>query len=172
MTTISEQRDVLATELELIVLLFDQAGRASQALQELKKQSNLGKLATPSSAVLVRDRSGETHLFETGHVVPEHGVLFGSILGSLLGLLDGVLDASKAWLLVSLAGEHLTKLQRGFRPGGSALIVLADGRWAERVLVVLDTFEGQVLRQVFNGDLLGRLGAGAEGSDRGNGVPG
>jgi uncharacterized membrane protein len=166
------QQDVMATELELIVLLFDQAGRASEALQALKEQSNLGKVDTLSSAVLVRDRAGETHLFETGHVDPEHGVLLGSILGGLLGLMDGLIDASKAWILVSLTGEHLTKLQQGFQPGGSALVILADQRWVERVLVVLDQFEGQVLRQAFRGDVLDRLAAGDESVDVGDSAPG
>jgi uncharacterized membrane protein len=172
MTKTSVQKEVLGTELELIVLLFNQAGRASRVLQVLKEHSSLGNLATTSSAVLIRDRAGETHLFETGHVVPEHGVLFGSILGGLLGLMDGVFDASKAWILVSLTGELLTKLQRGFRPGGSALVILVECRWVESVLALLDEFEGQVFRQAFNGAVLDRLAAGGESVDVSDSAPG
>jgi uncharacterized membrane protein len=166
------QQDVMATELELLVLLYNQAGRASQGLQSLKEQNNLGKVDTLSSAVLVRDRAGETHLFETGRVVPEYWVLFGSLVGGLLGLMDGLFDASKAWILMGLAGEHLTKLQRGLRPGGSALVILVERRWAERVLAVLERFDGQVLRQAFNGDGLDQLASGAGSVDASDSTPG
>jgi uncharacterized membrane protein len=178
MTPSPAQRDRKATDLGLLLLLFKQTGRASQALQVLKKQSALGRLAVLNSAALVRDQSGETFLFETGPVDPSYAVLFGGILGAMLGVMSGLVDtaadpapvaargdASTPRSEIGSADEYLLWLQARFQPGGSALVVLVERDWVERGLAVLNEFGAQVLQQTITDDILTRFATGTERVD-------
>lgn len=145
--------------LELVVLLFNRPGSASQALQALKKGDGPDGSAILDSAVLIRDQAGETFLFETGHVDSRHGVLLGTVLGAFLGVMgklsQGDKDSAPAaqeaafavWTELDLAEETLARLQAGLRPGGSALVLLAEQGWVGQGLKDLAEFGGEVLQQ-------------------------
>jgi uncharacterized membrane protein len=169
-----EHRDELAP-LELLVLLFNRAGAASQALQMLKKGNNPGPGTILDSAVLIRNPAGETFLFETGHIDSRHGVLFGTVLGVLLGVVSQLSqgdedsvpatqeDAFAVWTELGLADETLSRLQSSLRPGGSALLLLAEQGRVEQRLRGLAELEGPALEQVTVLPAVGNPGSHWEG---------
>jgi uncharacterized membrane protein len=167
MTSFATQNDAAATDLELLLLIFGRAGTASQALQSLKKQTDLGRLAILDSAVLIRDRTGETFLFETGHADSRYGVFFGTIVGVLIGVMGGLSPGDErvagVWTELGFAEAALTWLVAGLRPGGSALVLLVEQNWLKQGLRVLAEFEGEVLQQRAALSTAAKLGSRWEG---------
>jgi len=137
---------------ELVVWVSNQAGEASRAFQALKKH---GEPVACNAAVLIRDRTGQAFVFETGNVDLQHGALLGTITGLLVELLGGSGPER-----VVAQGEHLTALRASLQPGGSALVILVDGEQIEGAFRLLAAFQGQVWQQTLADDLLAQLTTG------------
>jgi hypothetical protein len=177
-----------ARDLVLMVLLCEGAGRASQVLLSLKEENEPAAPGGMSSAVLVRGRAGETHIFETGYLEPSHIRYFGTLMGALLEGLRGPLDVSEdrmaeeaaaaahaAWRSMGLDVGLLTALRERFRPGGSALVVLGDHSSVDQ-LRALSEFDGELLQQPISADVQPRFASrtddvGRESDDSGQAVP-
>jgi uncharacterized membrane protein len=66
------------------------------------------------------------------------------------------------WLDMGFSDESLEALPQALRPGGSALVLLVEQRWLEKVLSALAEFKGQRLQQTLTDEMVQRLLARAE----------
>ncbi len=159
-----------AAEMELVVLASNQAETANQALQALKDLIKQDALEILNAAVLVKDQDGTTSLLDTEDIEPKRGTLFGAIAGGLVGLLGGpagvVIGAAAGAAAGHVAAKHidlgfpddyLEKLQESLQPGSSALVVLVDQEWVEKVAETLATFDGQVLQHALTDDIVAQI---------------
>ena len=156
--------------MELVVLASNQAETANQALQALTDLIKQDALEILNAAVLVKDQDGTTSLLDTEDIEHKRGTLFGAIAGGLVGLLGGpagvVIGASAGAAAGHVAAKHidlgfpdeyLEKLQESLQPGSSALVVLVDQEWVEKVAETLATFDGQVLQHVLTDDIVAQI---------------
>jgi uncharacterized membrane protein len=143
------------TDWELILLTFAEEGTADKAVDAFKRLDKQWGMRA-SAAVLSKDQDGETSLKETEDVDSKHGALFGAIAGGLIGMLAGTPGAMVGAAAGALTGgvtahemdmgfsdRFLEELQGGLRPGSSALLVLVEHRWVDRVLHALARFKGR-----------------------------
>jgi uncharacterized membrane protein len=144
----------------LVVVIFPQAREASRALQSMKRHPGL---EARNTAVLVRDRVGEVHLFETGAIDPEYAALLGGLVGLLEEVLVGELAGLPAEDLpyLGLSQKHLSLLERSLQPGGSCLVTLIEPEKADKVQECLATYGGRVWQQQLAIDQPDRLASSA-----------
>jgi uncharacterized membrane protein len=165
-------------DVELVVVTYDEMDTANQtvlAMTGLTEKEGKGVL---NIAVLVKDEEGKTSVSESQDVDPKHGALFGAITGGLVGLLGGPIGVAVGAAAGAAAGglaagridmgfpdEYLEQLEEGLQPGSSALVILVDGETVDEVVERLAVFEGQILRQSLNDDLMAQLTSQADGQD-------
>ena len=170
-------------EIELVVLLFDEPGKADEVLQflkELKRERNI--VAIHNSAVLVKDEDGQVSLKEAQDVDARHGRLFGAITGGLVGLAAGpvgvVVGAAAGAAVGGLAADHidmgfsnkyLKDLEKHLQPSSSALIALVENEWVGEVTDAVAHFGGQLFRQALTDEIIAEGTAGAESDGTGTG---
>jgi uncharacterized membrane protein len=147
-------------DVDLITLAFDYGHTAEEALQAVAELTREEQIAVIDAAVLFKDHQGKVVVRETSDADAGQGALFGAVAGGLIGMAGGLASA----LIGSLAGagigglvgggldmgfpdEELRALQDALQPGGSALVVLVERRWSDRLLAGLATFEGRVSRR-------------------------
>ena len=147
-------------DLELIILAFDYGHTADEALQAVKLLTRKETIAVVDAAVLFKDHEGKVVVSETQDADAKQGALFGAVAGGLIGIAGGLASA----LLGSLAGagigglvahgldmgfpdEELRDVQETLQPGGSALVVVIERRWADRLIEGLARFKGRVSRR-------------------------
>jgi uncharacterized membrane protein len=150
---------------KLVVWVSDRAGEASRALQALKKHR---EAVARNAAVLIRERTGEVLIYETGNVDLEHGPLLGVITGLLVELLAGS-DLERVAVQaasIGLTQEDSMQLSSMLEPGGSALVTLVDAQRIEGILKLLSAFQGHVWQQTLADDLLARLSSGLASEGR------
>jgi uncharacterized membrane protein len=168
-------QDQAVHTLELLVITFETPPQAAQALQTLQRLRREGLLDILNAATLLKDESGKITLKEKEDVTVSSGALFGAITGGLLGLIAGPLGAvvgavagaaaagvAAYWLDMGFSDESLEALPQALRPGGSALVLLVEQRWLEKVLSALAEFKGQRLQQTLTDEMVQRLLARAE----------
>lgn len=161
------------TTIDLIVLTFNEAGKADEALQALKQLLRKGDLSVLNAAVLIKDQDGKTFLQETEDVSPKQGALFGAITGGLIGLLGGPVGAivgaaagattgriAANWIDMGFPDQYIKKLKEGLQPGTSALVILVEQESIDKVIAALTNFKGEVLRQTLTGATQAQLIAG------------
>jgi uncharacterized membrane protein len=144
---------------EFTVLTFDDDSTASEALKDLQQLQKDGIVKVLNAAVLVKDKKGKVSVKETENVDAKHGALFGAITGGLIGLFGGapgvIVGAAAgagtggvAAQLIDLGfpKEFLRDLQDSLKPGSSALVVLVEPTWIDRVVKELTDLGGQLFR--------------------------
>ena len=142
--------------MELVVWVSGRANEASSALQALKKDV---KPSARNAAVLIRDRTGQIVIFETGEIGPGLGMLAGVVVGLLMELPGG----SDPSILFALAADlgfpegFLEALRADLRLGGSALVLLLDSEWLGETLALLTTLRGRVWRQALSDHLVAKF---------------
>lgn len=162
-------------DVELIVLTFNEEGKANEVLQALKQLDKEGVIKVLNAAVLIKDQDGKAFLRETEDVDAKHGALFGAIAGGLIGLVGGpagaIVGAAAGAAIGGVAvhgidmgfpDETLKDLQRGLQPGSSAIIALVEHKWVEKVIEALAEFGGQLFRQMLTDAIVDQLTAAAE----------
>jgi len=165
-------------EIELVVLVFDEPGKAKEALdflKELKRERDI--VAIHNSAVLVKDEDGQVSLSEAQDVDARHGRLFGAITGGLVGVVGGpvgvIVGAAAGAAVGGVAADHidmgfsnkyLKDLEKHLQPGSSALIALVENEWVGKVADALAQFGGQLFRQALTDEIIAECTAGAESS--------
>ena len=165
-------------EIELIVLGFDEPGKADEVLQflkELKRERSI--IAIRNSAVLVKDEDGQVSITEAQDVDARHGRLFGAITGGLVGLAAGpvgvVVGAAAGAAVGGLAADridmgfsnrYLKDLEKHLQPGSSALIALVENEWVGEVTDAVAHFGGQLFRQALTDEI---VAAGTDGAESG-----
>lgn len=136
---------------ELVVLLFDDVGKADKALEEVKGLANYKALKIVDAAVLRRDGDGKVTLKETDDFSGKKGAVVGAVGGALVSLLMGPVG----WVAGAAAGagigglgahlgdrglpnQALEDLKTQLGPNSSMLVVQVEHKWAESVK---DSFE-------------------------------
>jgi uncharacterized membrane protein len=161
--------------IELLVVAFDAPRKAAEALGTLQKLRRDGLLDILNAATLVKDEAGKISLKENEDVSAPSGALFGAITGGLIGLIAGPIGAvvgavagaaaggvAAHWLDMGFSDDSLQALQQALRPGSSALVVLVEQVWVEKVLTDLAEFKGQRLQQTLTDEMVRQLIARAE----------
>jgi uncharacterized membrane protein len=137
---------------ELIVLLFDDVGKADKALEELKGLAGFKSLKIADAAVLVRDGEGKATLKETDDFSGKKGAVVGAVGGAVVSLLMGPVG----WVAGAAAGagigglgahlgdrglpnEALEDLKKQLGPNSSMLIVEGEHQWAGSFKDALET---------------------------------
>jgi uncharacterized membrane protein len=136
---------------ELVVLLFDDVGKADKALAEVKGLANYKSLKIVDAAVLTRDGEGKVTLKETNDFSGKKGAAVGAVGGALVALLAGPVG----WVAGAAVGagiggvgahlgdrglpnQALEELKTQLGPNSSMLIVQVEYEWAG---TLKDSFE-------------------------------
>jgi uncharacterized membrane protein len=165
-------RKAAGKEIELLARVFDnpdQAGEALEFLKDVQRKQGDG-LKIVNAAVLVKDVDGEVSLKETGDLDARQGRLFGAITGGLIGLLAGPAGAVIGALAgagaggfaakridMGLSDEFLSSFQEQLQPGGSALVVLVEHKWAQSLSDVLGGLEGVTVQQTLTDEMVQQI---------------
>jgi uncharacterized membrane protein len=147
----------------------DQASIALEFLKDVQRKQRDG-LKIVNAAVLVKDADGEVSLKETGDLGAGQGRLFGAITGGLIGLLAGpagvVIGAlagagaggfAAKRIDMGLSDEFLKGFQERLQPGGSALVVLVEHKWAQSLPDVLGGLEGVTVQQTLTDEMVQQI---------------
>ncbi len=160
------------TDTTLVVVTFPETGKARAFLDKLHKEATI---QFSNAAVLVKDSDGKTSIRETHDVDKGRGAIFGAITGGLVGLLGGpagvILGAAAGAATGGAAArridlgfpdEYLKKLQKGLRPGSSALVVLLEREQTSKMAEAAAGFGGQFMQQELTQDILTQLPGNSE----------
>jgi len=157
---------------ELVVTMFDGEDAASAAYEALRRLEQNGGIAILDAATLVKHADGTSEIKDTQDVDTRHGASFGVISGALIGLLGGPAGA----LIGSVAGaatgaasaslidlgfpkEDLQALDDQLANGSSALVVLVEMTWLDKLEATLASFDGRSTWRRLHGDRADRLAA-------------
>jgi uncharacterized membrane protein len=164
---------------ELLVLTFRAESKASEVLMTIQQMIDEGYISVLNVALLIRYNDGRTLVKDIQDVGLGRGALFGAITGGLIGLVGGPVGAVIGAVAGATAGgvaahaidrgfpnQYLKELQANLKPGSSALIILVEQEWSDRVTNVLARFDGRVIRHILKEELAAYLAAvGALDSD-------
>jgi uncharacterized membrane protein len=149
----------MATALELIVAVFNDAKRAREVLGQLRTGTRGEDLELKNAAVLVKDANGRVQMDETEDVKPGRGALFGAVTGALVGLLAGPAGAVAGALAGAATGgitaavvdmgfteDQLAELRASMPANSSALVALIEHTWVQRLTEELENRQGKLFR--------------------------
>ena len=147
------------TPLELIVSTYSDPHMAGTVLSQLKKMADDKNLDIRNAAIVVKDENGHVHLKDEEDVGAGAGALFGAITGGLIGLLGGPAGAivgvvagaaaggaAAAIIDMGFSNDQLKELQTSMPAGSSALIVLVEHKWIEKLVGELEKNRGKLFR--------------------------
>src|SRR6266511_3557921 len=160
---------------ELVMTMFDGEEAASAAYEALRRLEQNGGIAILDAATLVKHGDGTSEIKDTQDVDTHHGAYFGVISGALIGLLGGPAGA----LIGSVAGAatgaasaslidlgfpkaDLQVLDEQLAPGSSALVVLIEATWLDKLDDALASFAGRSTSRSLHSDRADRIAAAAE----------
>jgi len=172
---VHEQGAQATAKIDLVVVAFDAAEEAGQALKLLEGGQKQGTLKVLNAAVLVKDAEGKVTIKDTQDIDPKKGRRLGAVTGGLIGLAGGpvgvVLGALAGAGAGGLAGakidlgfseQFLNELPQYLKPGTSALIVLVEHEYAEQVTEVIPKKKGVFFQQALTDKLVEQLLAAGE----------
>jgi uncharacterized membrane protein len=153
----------MAAPLELIISVYNQPDQARRMLDSLRHSVHDGHLEIKDAAVLVKDERGRVHMDDTQDVTPGQGALFGAITGGLIGLLAGPAGAvagavagaatggvSAALIDMGFSNDQLKELQLSMPAGSSALVLLIEHTWIEKLVDELGRQRSTLFRHGLN----------------------
>jgi uncharacterized membrane protein/uncharacterized small protein (DUF1192 family) len=162
----------MSASTELLVLAFAEEGKAQKAMQALQRLVDDGRISLRNAAVLVKNKEGRVSTKETGDVGLKQGALFGAIVGGLIGLVGGPVGAVVGAVAGATTGgvaahaidfgfpeEYLADLQVSLQPGSSALIVLVEKTWTDKIIENLTGFDGHIIRHILKEEVAAHLAA-------------
>lgn len=145
--------------LELIISVFSTPDQARQALKQAQAATKDGAFEIKNAAVIVKDAKGHVHTDDKQDVGTGEGAVFGAVVGGLIGLLAGpggvvagaVAGAATGGVSASLmdmgfSQDQLKELEASLPVNSSALVVLVDHVWVEKLMSQLDAAEGRNFR--------------------------
>jgi uncharacterized membrane protein len=152
--------EVVATDLELMVWVFDGENLADQALDKVQNLSKQYKLDILNATVLKKDARGEIHVHEQKKMPSRRKIALGIALGGLAGLVIGPVALVAGALAGGAAGKRsakkvevgfsedkLRKLNDSLTPGGSALVLVVEHRWFNTLQLELAENGGQFIHE-------------------------
>ncbi len=152
--------EVLATELELMVWVFEGKDLAQQSYQQVKELCTQKAMDLLNATVIEKSLKGDIRIHEVKKVPSKRRVALGIALGGLAGLLVGPValvagvvagraagKKSASKIEVGFSEEKLRKLNESLVPGGSALVLLVEHRWFSTLQVELADNGGQLIHE-------------------------
>jgi uncharacterized membrane protein len=155
---------------ELILAVFPSDSLAAETLDLLKALEEDGALRLINAAAIAKDVNGRTAIKEDQDLDAGRGSLFGALVGGLIGLLGGpggavigaVAGATAGGVLAAktdlgFEDAFLDELKHALQPGKSALLLLFEERWGDRVVEALESRSEKIFRHVVRKDVVERL---------------
>lgn len=159
---------------EVLVVLFQGAGRAAEALGNLRQLNKEHLIHLKNAAVITRDASGKVAIHETHDFDAKQGAVAGAVAGGLLGLLRG--NAVEGALLGAGAGfvgskvidlgfkdDYLKELSASLTPDSSAIVAVVTFEHADQAIAELNIHGGRILRETLPDDVAQKLNAAMQG---------
>lgn len=138
----------------LVVLTFDDAEQAGEALDALKHAQSGGHLKIDDAAVVVKDEAGKIDLKNQLDTGTKWGAVGGGVLGLVLaglffplaGLAIGAIGGALVGKALDLGVDKkfVQDVTKSMKPGSSALFVIGGGGNPEVVAAALRPFQGTV----------------------------
>jgi uncharacterized membrane protein len=146
---------------ELVVTIFDGEDAASAAYESLRRLEKDGGIAILDAATLVKHSNGTSEIQDTQDVDTRHGAYFGVITGALIGSVAGAATGAASASLIDFGfpKEALQALDNRLARGRSALVVLVEEIWLDKLDAALASFDGRSARYSLGGDRAERLAA-------------
>jgi uncharacterized membrane protein len=157
-------------EVELILAVFPAEPLAAEALDLLKASEEDGAIRLINAAALAKDTEGRTAVREDQDLDAGRGSLFGALVGGLIGLLGGPAGVMVGAAAGAAAGglvagkidlgfedAFLDELKTALQPGKSALLLLLEEPWGDRVTDALEARSEKIFRHVVRKDVVARL---------------
>ncbi len=150
--------------LELIMTMFDDENGANDAYEIVRKLQKDGAIEIQDAATLVKQRDGTSLIRDARDVDAPDGGLFGIIAGGLIGLIGGPLGSiigavaggatgavSASLIDLGFPRDDLQALLDRLSPGSSALIVLVEPIWRDKLDAALASYDGMSTRRTLRG---------------------
>jgi uncharacterized membrane protein len=143
----------------VVVVRFDEASKAREALNVVKQCASDGRIGLASAAVVKRTAAGEVQTIETWDDVGPAGAVSGAMLGVLIGILGGPVGMLIGWGAGAVVGgvfdidrvetsdEALAAFGRAIPPESTALIANATEPAVEVIDVEMKKLGGEVTRR-------------------------
>ncbi len=157
--------------MELIITVYNDPRQARRVLDEVKRANREGNFDIKNAAVLVKDEKGRVHTDETEDVKAGKGALFGAVTGALIGLLAGPAGAITGALAGAATGgvtasmvdmgfsdDQLAELRASMPANSSALVVLMEHTWVEKLVKELENRQGKLFRHEVAPDFKDQFG--------------
>ena len=153
-----EWNEVYATDLELMVWVYEGKDLAKQALAKIQALRKQYAMEILNATVLEKDLNGKTHIHEEKKIRSKRRVALGLALGGLAGMVVGPValvagavaggaagKRSAKKVEVGFSEEKLKKLDQSLVPGGSALVLLVEHRWFNTLQLEMAESGGQLI---------------------------
>lgn len=155
----------MSAPIELIVATYINGLEANRAMNELREMHNKNEIHLIDAGVMVKDKNGKTSITEMYDPRKAQGRNIGAVVGGLLGLLLGPkgsiagaaigagLGAATGAFTGGITAEivdsgienkYLQTVVNKLEPTSSALMILVEDDWADKVLQVVDAYEADV----------------------------
>jgi len=152
--------EVFATDLELMVWVFEEEGSGKQALQRVQELSTQYAIELLNTTMIVKDMSGQIHIRENKKIPSKRRRMIGLALGGLAGMAIGPVALVAGAIAGAVAGkkstrrievgfseEKLRKLNEYLLLGGSALVLLIEHRWFHTLQLELSDLGGKMIHE-------------------------
>ena len=152
--------EVYATDLELMVWVYEGKDLADQALERVRALSKQYAMEILNATILEKDMNGNTHLREQKKIRSKRRVVLGLALGGLAGLTIGPVALVAGAVVGAAAGKKSAKkvevgfsadklkaLDEGLVPGGSALVLLVEHRWFNTLQLEMAETGGKLISE-------------------------
>jgi uncharacterized membrane protein len=160
----------------VVVVKFDDASKAYQALSVLKDCDAEGRIGLKSAAIVERTAGGELRIPEGTDNIALVGTVGGSLIGMLIGVLGGPVGVLVGWGAGAVMGgaidivgvtkseEALTALARAIPPESTAVIASVTEPAVEVIDGEMAKLGGEVTRRPVE-DVMAELEAAEEAAD-------
>jgi uncharacterized membrane protein len=81
------------------------------------------------------------------------------LVGAAAGAVTGTVGAHRIHLGAPI--EFFEELEDDLKPGSSAIVMLVNNLWSDRVIEALERFEGRLYRQALTDEIVAHLAAAA-----------
>ncbi len=155
---------------ELILKVFPTPGTGLELLKVIQDKEKEHQLRLVDLAALQHSQPGVTKIVETRDIKGGKGAVVGALVGGLLGLLGGpagvLVGAATGAAAAGIAAQKmdfgfsdqfLKDINQALKPGTSAILVLVERSWVERLLDVLEPSPGKTFRHAIRSQLIEQL---------------
>jgi uncharacterized membrane protein/sporulation protein YlmC with PRC-barrel domain len=152
--------EVVATDLELMVWVFNEKNQAKHTYQKVQELCKQYAMEILNATTVEKDVNGNTHVHEQKRAPSKRKVALGIALGGLAGFVIGPVALVAGAVAGAAAGkksankievgfskDKMEKLNECLLPGGSALVLLAEHRWFHTLQLGLAEGGGQLIHE-------------------------